>query len=141
MVGIYKSSTIPYVSRSADFTNGTAIVLIWLVAEVTATIIAASIPFFRPLLRRGTSAKGTKDSYGMSRMTNRSRGGWGAHSKLGSQADARGDATYEYSSDKDILPPDSKIVRKTNVTVEYDRYSADGEKGEQSYGRGHRDMF
>ena len=146
IVGIYKSSTIPYVARNADFTFGTPIVLIWLVAEVTATIIAASIPFFRPLIRRVSSnARSGKEAYGMGRVgggAGASRAGWGAnsHSKLGSQVDGKS----EYNSDGETLPPNSNghsmIVRQTRVTVEYDCQDSDVEKGDQA-GKVRRDMF
>jgi hypothetical protein len=129
VVGIYKSSTIPSVSRSTDFTHGTAIVLIWLVAEVTATIMAASIPLFRPLLRHLSGTSSTRDGYGMSRITNRSRNGWGGHSRFSSRADVQSDPNHEYGSDKDTIALNTKIVCKTNITVEYDGYSADAERG------------
>lgn len=137
VVGIYKTSTIPNVSRSTDFTYGTAIVLIWLVAEVTATIIASSIPLLRPLIRRSSSRTGRNESYGLSIRTNH------GHNKLGSQAVVNTDLQNDYNSDKDILGPNSKIIRKTNITVEYDNYSADEERGEQRHGHGHehRDVF
>jgi hypothetical protein len=136
VVGIYKSSTIPNVSRSADFTYGTAIVLIWLVAEVSATIIAASIPFYRPLVRRFSSKKGTQESYGMS---NRSRTRAG-HSKLRSQDDAKSaHVIVDDCSDKGILDGNTQIVRKTNITVEYDNYSGDEESAGPK--RAHRDNF
>ena len=119
--------------------------LIWLVAEVTATILAASIPFFRPLIRRVSSAaRSGKDAYGMGNMGRGagSRAGWGtsSHSKLGSQADVKSD----YHSDGDTLPPNSHsmIVRKTKVTVEYGGPDADVEKGDgPEHGLGRRDMF
>lgn len=121
VVGIYKSTTIPAVSRSADFTYGTALVLIWLVAEVTATVIASSIPFLRPLVRRvSASGKASKDSYGMS-----NRG----HSKLGSRTDVKGHqsrVSYDQSSDKDVRPLNARVVRTDAYTVEYDTWSADG---------------
>ncbi|KAI0146268.1 hypothetical protein GGR57DRAFT_494317 [Xylariaceae sp. FL1272] len=98
VVGIYKSSTIPEISRSADFTYGTALVLIWLVAEVCATIIASSIPFYRPLLRMSGIRKNSKiipDSYNLSdRRTN-------GHSKLSSNRTNRSE--LDDNSDKDIL--------------------------------------
>lgn len=122
VVGIYKTSTIPNVSRSADFTHGTAIVLIWLVAEVTATIIASSIPLLRPLIRRSTSHNDRNESYGMTSRTNRGHSKLGSLSKLGSQAVIQSDPQNDYNSDKDILGPSSRIMRKTNITVEYDSY-------------------
>ncbi|KAL2156647.1 hypothetical protein VTH82DRAFT_1392 [Thermothelomyces myriococcoides] len=114
-VGIYKSSTIPAVSRSADFTHGTAPVLIWLVAEFTATAIACSIPFYRPLLKRMSSTKRSKGSYAMSSM------GRGGHSKLSSKTDVK--ATHDdQGSDKDSLPLNTRGgVHRTDVfTLEYD---------------------
>lgn len=122
VVGIYKSSTIPAVSRSLDFTHGTAMVLIWLVGEVTATIIACSIPFLRPLVRRmSSSGKASKDSYGLS-----ARG----HNKLGSRSDAEGpeaSASYDQIIDKDVQALNTGAVRRTDTyTVEFDTSSADG---------------
>lgn len=112
-------------ARSSDFTHGTAIVLIWLVAEVTATIIAASIPFYRPLVRRATSARGTKESYGMGRM-GASHGG---HSKLGSQLDVKSETMDHAGSDRDEQPLNRPmVVRKTEIAIEYDRWS-DAERG------------
>ncbi|KAL2167101.1 hypothetical protein VTG60DRAFT_1692 [Thermothelomyces hinnuleus] len=116
-VGIYKSSTIPAVSRSADFTHGTAPVLIWLVAEFTATAIACSIPFYRPLVRRTSSGKRSKgsSSYAMSAM------GKGRHSKLSSKTDIKA-GHDDQGSDKDSLPLNARGgVHRTDVfTLEYD---------------------
>ena len=120
MVGIYKSSTIPYVSRSADFTHGTAIVLIWLVAEFAATVIACSIPFFRPLVRLVSNTKHSKgsSSYAMSGM------GKGGHSKLGSRTDVVKPNPDDTGSDKDEQPLNSGVVHRTDAfTVEYDNWS------------------
>ncbi|KAI1427998.1 hypothetical protein F5Y12DRAFT_101439 [Xylaria sp. FL1777] len=132
VVGIYKSTTIPYVSRSTDFAYGTAIVLIWLVAEVCATIIAASIPFYRPLLRRisSISAKSELESYALSRR--------GGHSKIGSQADVKSALDFDDHSDKGILPAQSRIVRKTNIIVEYENYGNGARDGQHQE---HRDVF
>lgn len=124
VVGIYKSTTIPAVSRSVDFTHGTAMVLIWLVAEVTATVIACSIPFLRPLVRRvSSSGKASKDSYGMSVRGNNVKG-----------HEAR--ASYDQISDKDVQPLNAGVVRRTDAyTVEYDTGSADGINGPSSQGK------
>ncbi|KAK8008237.1 hypothetical protein PG991_010788, partial [Apiospora marii] len=137
VVGLYKTSTIPYVSRSADFAYGTAIVLIWLVAEVSATIIAASIPFYRPFFRRAKSSGGhnsgedksgnnnnnprSASSYAMS---NRRRGGGrDGHSMLDSGVDHKGavedEANDDGHSDKAILGNDTRIIRQTNISVNY----------------------
>ncbi|KAK4235979.1 hypothetical protein C8A03DRAFT_36166 [Achaetomium macrosporum] len=136
VVGIYKSSTIPAVSRNVDFTHGTALVLIWLVAEVTATVIAASIPFYRPLVRKVSRSGNSKGSYAMSGM-----GGRSGHSKLGSSADVKGAPHYgdDHDSDKDIKPLNSHTVRRTDAyTVEYDNVSST-EAGTKPTGR--REMF
>ena len=149
VVGIYKSSTIPYVSRDADFTFGTAIVLIWLVAEFTATVLAASIPFFRPLARKANQLKSSKESthsFGMSRM-----GGRSGHSKLGSVSEVKSKPTNSDSeSDRGILPPrnpnnnNKSVVHKTEVyTVEYES-AEDVEKvadSSGSRGQARRAMF
>ena len=147
VVGIYKSSTIPYVSRDADFTFGTAIVLIWLVAEFTATVLAASIPFFRPLARKANQLKSSKESthsFGMSRM-----GGRSGHSKLGSRSEVQSKPiNSDNESDRGILPPrnpDNKsVVHKTEVyTVEYES-ADDVEKvadPSSSRGQARRAMF
>ncbi|KAH9884565.1 hypothetical protein F4778DRAFT_762659 [Xylariomycetidae sp. FL2044] len=136
VIGIYKSSTIPAVSRSTDFTYGTALVLIWLAAEVTATIVACSIPFFRPLVRR-MSKGGTKqsNSYGLSNISG-SRGLRSGHNKLGSVVDVKSVPDSDNSSDKAILGPRSTIVRKTNITV---AYSSEEEMGNGDSAR--RQMF
>ncbi|KAK7985663.1 hypothetical protein PG988_003285 [Apiospora saccharicola] len=133
VVGIYKTSTIPYVSRSADFAYGTAIVLIWLVAEVSATIIAASIPFYRPFFRHikssgnsgGNSSKsngnGNARSHASYALNNRNRVRDG-HSMLGSGVDHKGavdDHNNDSNSDKAILGNDTRIIRQTNISVEY----------------------
>ncbi|KAL2141605.1 hypothetical protein VTI28DRAFT_2151 [Corynascus sepedonium] len=137
-VGIYKSSTIPAVSRSADFTHGTALVLIWLVAEFTATIIACSIPFYRPLVRRfSSSAKrsGGSSSYGMSGM------GKSGHSKLSSRTDVKA-MPDDQGSDKDSLPLNARGVQRTDVfTLEYDsRDSNEGSQGHRGPGHARREM-
>ncbi|KAL1839403.1 hypothetical protein VTJ49DRAFT_1534 [Mycothermus thermophilus] len=123
IVGIYKASTIPTVSRSLDFTHSTAIVLIWVVAEVSATIIACSIPFLRPLVRHIKSSKGSKNSYGLSGMSSRA-----THNKLGSRADAKGGGDTDdgdKDSDRDVQPLTPGVVRRTDAfTVEYDTWSA-----------------
>ncbi|KAK3986105.1 hypothetical protein QBC44DRAFT_297666 [Cladorrhinum sp. PSN332] len=131
VIGIYKSTTIPYVARSADFTHGTAIVLIWLVAEVTATILAASIPFYRPLVRRVSSTRGTKESYGMGRV-----GGSHGHSKLSSQheLDVKSDHIDEHPLNHPV------VVRKTEIAIEYDQWS-DHEAQAGKGGQPRREIF
>ncbi|RWA13734.1 hypothetical protein EKO27_g1375 [Xylaria grammica] len=134
VVGIYKSTTIPNVSRSVDFAYGTAIVLIWLVAEVCSTIIAASIPFYRPLLRHVASRTGKSgtESYALG---SRRRDG---HSRIGSQTDLKSGIEFDDNSDKGILGAPSRIVRKTNITVEYENHDQARRAGQR---QGHRDVF
>lgn len=114
--------------------DGTADVLIWLVAEVTSTIMAACIPFYRPLVRRvaGSSRKGgalrpSQESYGLAARSH-SKG----HNKLGSRAEVKGGfqeaLPSDDSSDRAIVAgangldyePASQIMRHTNIRVEYD---------------------
>lgn len=100
--------------------------LIWVVAEVSATILAASIPFFRPLVRKASqlqksSGKESSHSFGMGRM-----GGRNGHNKLGSLSDVQSKpVNSDNDSDLGILPPrndnNKNIVHKTDVfTVEYE---------------------
>ncbi|KAL2270537.1 hypothetical protein VTJ83DRAFT_2721 [Remersonia thermophila] len=123
IVGIYKASTIPTVSRSLDFTYTTTTVLIWVVAEVSATVIACSIPFLRPLVRHIKTSKNSNNSYGLSGMSSR-----GTHNKLGSRADAKAGGETDdgdRDSDRDVQPLKPGVVRRTDVfTVEYDNWSA-----------------
>jgi len=133
VVGLYKTWTIPYVSRSADFAYGTAIVLIWLVAEVSATIIAASIPFYRPFFRHikssgnsGGNSSGDGDNNARSHasyaLNNRNRVRDG-HSMLDSGVDHKGavdDHNNDNNSDKAILGKnDTRIIRQTNISVDF----------------------
>ncbi|KAK4159209.1 hypothetical protein QBC43DRAFT_327629 [Cladorrhinum sp. PSN259] len=138
VIGIYKTTTIPYIARSADFTHGTAIVLIWLVAEVTATVIAASIPFYRPLVRRAKSSRGTKESYGMGGIGR--VGGSHGHSKLSSQPDLKSaaDHIHELGSDRDEQPLNQPVVvRRADNALEYDTWSDNSQKGDHT----RRDIF
>lgn len=132
MVGLYKTSTIPYVSRRADFAYGTAIVFIWLVAEVSATIIAASIPFYHPFFRHFKSSGGSSEgnsgssgnknarSYASYALNNRKRARDG-HSMLDSGVDHKSavDDHNDGNSDKAILGNDTRIIRQTNISVNY----------------------
>lgn len=112
--------------RPAD---GTADVLIWLVAEVTSTILAACIPFYRPLVRRvaRSSRKGgvrpSQDSYGLAARSNNNNNNRG-HNKLGSRAEIKGGfhEASDDSSDRGIVAGSyepSQIVRHTNIRVEF----------------------
>ncbi|KAK7962804.1 uncharacterized protein PG986_003629 [Apiospora aurea] len=152
VVGLYKTSTIPYVSRSADFAYGTSIVLIWLVAEVSATIVAASIPFYRPFFRRNKSSgdhsgRGggnnprTQSSSSYS-LGNRKRARGGGHSMLDSGVDHKGaseeDArSNDNGSDKCIVGNDTRIIRQTNISVNY----LTDEEANYPRGLEHRDQF
>ena len=99
--------------------------LIWLVAEVTATVVAASIPFYRPLIRLVSRVKTNKESkrssYAMGGMSSR-------HSKLGSRNDVNanpGNFPDDDSSDRNVLPLQPGAV----PTAEYDTWSTDGGNG------------
>lgn len=92
-------------------------------AEVTSTIMAACIPFYRPLVRRvAGSHKGirpSQESYGLANRSSK-------HNKLGSRAEVKGGfhEASDDSSDKGIMGHESsQIVRHTNIRVEYDEAS------------------
>lgn len=101
--------------------DGTADVLIWLTAEVTATIMAACIPFYRPLVRKvaGKASRGQKpESYGLSQRSGINR--------LGSRGDVKSgfrEASADDSSDRAIIDyqsPDG--MTKSSARVEYNSY-------------------
>lgn len=95
--------------------------LIWLTAEVTATIMAACIPFYRPLVRRvaGKASRGQKpESYGLSQRSGINR--------LGSRGDAKGgfrEASADDSSDRAIIDYDKTDGTAKSVTrIEHNSY-------------------
>lgn len=133
VVGIYKTSTIPGIARNADFTYGTAFPLIWLVAEVDATIIAASIPFFRPLVRAVMGTK-QKNSYSLSK---RSRSG---ANPLGSQPERPG-FDSDNGSDRNILSLGGDNPSKLNTTVPHSYHIDEGRVIPEAARREHRDSF
>jgi len=50
--GIWKAVILRSISREQDFSYGTATLVIVVALEVTCTIMAASIPFYRPLAKK-----------------------------------------------------------------------------------------
>lgn len=117
-------------------TDGTAEVLIWLAAEVTATIMAACIPFYRPLVRKvaGKRSRGQKpDSYSLSNQRS------GAN-RLGSRVDVKSgfrepSATADDSSDRAIIEYElSEGPTKPGARVEYNSV-VDEEAGVNRPGR------
>lgn len=135
-VGLYKTSTIGLVARDADFTYGTAFPLIWLAAEVSATIIASSIPFFRPLVRlaTGTEQKNSSSSYNLSKV---SRPGTNRLVRTHDHLEGEGDD----GSDKFILKGKSNILRSTTFTVEHSYQPEDAISESRDPRRGHQDLF
>lgn len=132
MVGIYKTSTIGLVARNADFTYGTAFPLIWLSAEVSATVIAASIPFYRPLVRL-MKDKETKDSsYALSKI---SRPGTNPLNRTHDQLED------DSRSDQFILKPGSHILRETTYTVQHSYEGEDKGSDLDHTRREHRDIY
>lgn len=135
VVGLYKTSTIPYVARDADFTYGTSFPLIWLAAEVSATIIAASIPFFRPLVRLARGTRQQKDTYGSYGLSKVSRPNTNPLVKSHDQLEG------DDRSDKFILKPSSHILRQTSITIQHNS-ETDEEGGRPGIaGRGRRDLY
>ena len=62
-----KTSYLPKIGTWTDFTFNVADVLVWSLAESSITIVAASIPFLRMMVRRKMSHVGTSDEYPHSR--------------------------------------------------------------------------
>lgn len=112
VVGIYKTSTISLVARNTDFTYGTAFPLIWLTAEVSATVIAASIPFFRPLVR-AVAGSTQKESYNLSKVSRP-----GTNPLVRTHDQLEGDDR----SDKAIWKPNQHILKQTSITVQHNHY-------------------
>ncbi|KAH8651058.1 hypothetical protein BX600DRAFT_387643 [Xylariales sp. PMI_506] len=137
VVGLYKTSTIPGVARNADFTYGTTFPLIWLVAEVSATIVAASIPFFRPLFRKISKPTPKGESYSMSK---RSRSGVIA---LDSKTDQPEFGGGDDRSDKVILNTNSSqpLGGEMNITVSRTFELNEGREAPERAQRVHRDFF
>lgn len=117
--------------------------LIWLTAEVTATIMAACIPFYRPLVRKvaGKASRQKPESYGLSQRSGVNR--------LGSRGDVKGgfrEPSADDSSDRAIIEydsPDGMTNVKSGARVEYNAYySASVDVGvAKSGGRGRKDGF
>ncbi|KAK7755340.1 hypothetical protein SLS62_002566 [Diatrype stigma] len=129
IVGIYKSSIIPNVARDVDFTFGIALVLIWLAAEFTATVMAASIPFMRPLLRKVSSSVGRQKFSGHS----------STHVRLSSRG--RNGRQTDTESNRELFATNNKIVRRTEFTLEYNESSSPEEGAEGKHGENHHDAF
>ena len=58
-----KTSYLPGIGKFKDITFQIVNLLIWSDAETAVTILAASIPFFRVLIRNSTSRGGVSDPY------------------------------------------------------------------------------
>lgn len=122
-----KTAYLPLIGTWADFTYNIADVLIWAMAESTITIVAASIPFLRPMMvyisSRGNS-RGPSNGYTESHKLDARLGG---SRSLGTKANiqaqpAANEAGADDGSDKSILRETrdcGKITKTREVTVEY----------------------
>ncbi|KAF2453484.1 hypothetical protein BDY21DRAFT_126629 [Lineolata rhizophorae] len=132
ITAIVKTSYLPSMARSTDFTYYSANLLIWAAAETAITIIAASIPFLRLLIKAATSSLtnspyGRSGSYNLQRLSVRRDGTTssrtatvqcGIAEPVSKKQDDRSDR-----SDKSILgvlnPTKTDIVHVQEVKIEY----------------------
>ncbi|KAF2014033.1 hypothetical protein BU24DRAFT_452802 [Aaosphaeria arxii CBS 175.79] len=142
-----KTSYLPKIGTWADFTFNIAEVLIWGLAESSITIVAASIPFLRLLVREvqsksGSSAK--KSGATSYHLHDRSKGTLGTRSNIKAQGHV-----YEHElgkkdddgSDKSILGESrgnqGQILQTQEIRVEYgestDDNSMNGKSSKFSY--------
>ncbi|KAH7121084.1 hypothetical protein B0J11DRAFT_56634 [Dendryphion nanum] len=144
-----KTSYIPQIGTWKDFTFNIAEVLIWGLAESAITIMAASIPFMRLLIREVSSRSGSngrsnkKSSANTYQLQDRSH-----HSNLGNKTKAETDIYHKQlagkddeGSDKSILGEargyQGKIMQTSEVRIEYgdggDDFSVRNDKSGQSF--------
>lgn len=120
-----KTSTLPGIGKFKDPTFQLADLLIWSNAEVAVTIIAASIPFFRVLLRHITSSydrsKPKRHSYRLE-----SYGGKiatiGTGSKGPKERERIGDDDWSergIMEDGMIVSNGPSIMKNSEITIEY----------------------
>lgn len=132
-----KTAYLPLIGTWADFTYNIADVLIWAITESAITIVAASVPFLRPMVKyissRGT--RGRSNGYTESHKLDSRLGG---NRSLGNQANIEAQPTSngvggDDASDRSILREtrdSGKITKTREVTVEYsgsgEEFSHDG---------------
>ncbi|KAK3364700.1 putative integral membrane protein [Lasiosphaeria hispida] len=149
IMGIIKTSKI-MVMLSSDFADGVDL-FIWGNAETTVTIIAASIPTLRVLIRDATNSRryyqsGSKGTGTNSSRTKKSKAATGPGSNtvvtvsggpLSSHDPERQKQRHDDGSDRSILGSSEKvgkIVRTNDFSVEYHKSS--GDRGSEEYEMG-----
>ncbi|KAF2801191.1 putative integral membrane protein [Melanomma pulvis-pyrius CBS 109.77] len=124
IVAAVKTSYLPGVGNFDDMPFMIIELLIWSDAETAVTILAASIPFFRVLIRNATTRGGATDQYrqsyrlesgdNMKKSARRSK-----HLGIAGPAGRREEMS-DSSSLGEILPIQGQgIVKRNEITVEY----------------------
>ncbi|KAF9699560.1 hypothetical protein EKO04_002643 [Ascochyta lentis] len=136
-----KTAYLPLIGTWADFTYNIGDVLIWAITESAITIVAASIPFLRPMMKyissRGGS-RGPSNGYTEShKLDDRLGGSRSLGTKVNIEAQpASNGIEGDDDSDKSILREtrdSGKITKTREVTVAYsesgDESTHDGRRG------------
>jgi hypothetical protein len=120
-----KTSTLPGIGKFKDPTFQLADLLIWSNAEVAVTIIAASIPFFRVLLKHIASSydrsKPPKNSYRLESY-GAERATIGTGSKRVKEIERIGDDDWSergIMEDGTIINNGVSIMKSSEITIEY----------------------
>lgn len=129
---VVKTAYLPLIGTWADFTYNIADVLIWAMTESAITIVAASIPFMRLMMKDITSRGASRDqSYGNTgsyRLADRPGMGrnMGTKTAIKAQTNVYGKATSHVKSDdesdKSILrdaKDNGRITQTNEVTIAY----------------------
>lgn len=122
-----KTAYLPLIGTWADFTYNIADVLIWAITESAITIVAASIPFLRPMMKYISSRGESRAPSNGYTESHKLDGRLGGSRSLGTKANIEAQpASHEGCADDDS---DRSILRETRdcgkitttheVTVEY----------------------
>ncbi|KAF2175453.1 hypothetical protein K469DRAFT_680029 [Zopfia rhizophila CBS 207.26] len=141
-----KTSYLPSVGTWQDFTFNTAEVLIWGLSESAITIVAASIPFLRVLVREASSKGGSGPYHHsdttQSAQTNRTNS-LSCKSRPNGYGNPERKNGYE-GSDKSILGEPEEylgaIVKTNEVRIEYAEGSDEENRGGM-YEKGRKQVF
>ncbi|KAF2132990.1 hypothetical protein P153DRAFT_333811 [Dothidotthia symphoricarpi CBS 119687] len=141
---VVKTAYIPGAATWVDFTYSTADMLIWALAESSITIIAASLPFLRLILKDMSSYSGSQSLKLSIRLPSQGDNATGIRSQQKphkSHAVHPEDVRDDEASDRSILAETrgefGKIMRSREVRIEYN----DEEDHHRCAGRTATDMW
>lgn len=122
-----KTAYLPLIGTWADFTYNIADVLIWAITESAITIVAASIPFLRPMMKHISSRGGSRGASNGYTESHKLDDRLGGSRSLGTKANIEAqpvsnEGGADDDSDRSILREMrdcGKITKTREVTVEY----------------------